>query len=193
MIKFKDSQEAAGRRIIRTAIRNGGFTRSQRDAFLAIANHWFHYKSKKFMHPSRDQIARKAKVSVRTVAWCMSHLRKAGALVVLSDLKGGQGKATVYRMCEHALLNMCGLKWVDRFRDVIQQAKEKLQKIRQQAYKAAPKPPAFWPEFDDKSEFDQKTYRAKIAHCIGGNVNTVVPSNNPPPFGWDSTAGASNA
>lgn len=114
--QFKDSQEAAIRRLVRDAIRKGPFTKGQRDVTLALVNHWFHHKgTAKPIHPGREKLARKAKVSVRTVASSLSMLRAAGVLVVVSNLRGGHDTATKYRVNTAALLTLCGCDWMDEF------------------------------------------------------------------------------
>ena len=44
---FKDSQEAAFRRVVRSQIKRGPFTKGQRDALLAFINHWFQHRTSK--------------------------------------------------------------------------------------------------------------------------------------------------
>ncbi len=112
MPTFKDSHEAAYRRLMRGAVRKSPMTKGERDVTLAMLNVWFHHRNgpKKYIHPSREALAKKAGVSVRTVATVLSILRDSGALIVMSDhLKGGQGRATRYRFDDLSLLAMCGL------------------------------------------------------------------------------------
>lgn len=111
MTAFKDSQEAAYRRLMRNAVRRGGFSKSERDVCLAIVNLWLHHKNgpKAYIHPSRKSIARKAEVSVRTVATVFALLRETGVLVPISRIKGGRGFATRYKLDELALFQLCGL------------------------------------------------------------------------------------
>lgn len=108
---FKDSQEAALRRILRQGVRRGGFSKSQRDATLAILNHWLHHKAsgKGYMHPSRKVIAKKSEVSVRTVATVLDNLRAARVLLPVSRLGGGRSFSTRYTLDELALMQFCGL------------------------------------------------------------------------------------
>lgn len=114
---FKDSQEAAFRRIMREAIRKGPFTKSERDITLAVINHWFHHKggSKPFIHPSRESIATKAGVSIKTVSRALDMLRTIGVLVPVSGLGGGKAKATRYEVSILHLMTYCGCDWVDEF------------------------------------------------------------------------------
>lgn len=115
---FKDSQEAAFRRIIRSAIRRGPFTKSHRDVTLAIFDHWFHHKSgpKEYIHPGRAKLAKKAKTTEKTVSRCLSELRAAGVLFPVGPLKGNRYKATEYALDPDALLSFCGCDWIDYFR-----------------------------------------------------------------------------
>lgn len=114
---FKDSQEAAMRRMVRTAVRNGPFTRAERDVTLAIVNHWFHHKSgpKGFIHPSREAIAKKAKVCVKTVSRSLDVLRGNTILVPVSGIGGGKAKATRYNVDLHSLMVVCGCVWATEF------------------------------------------------------------------------------
>lgn len=108
MTSFKDSQEAAYRRLMRDAVRKGCFSKSERDTVLAVLNHWFHYKAKGRMFPGRTKIAKKAGVSEKTVQRVFALLRDNGVLEPLSELKLGRGRATEYRLDEVALLHLCG-------------------------------------------------------------------------------------
>lgn len=113
---FKDSQEAAMRRMVRDAIRKGPFTKGQRDVALAIVNHWFHHNGKRApIHPGRDKLARKSGVTVKTVSRTLGMLRAAGVLVPVSSLRGGWGSATKYRVNIAALMTLCGCDWLDEF------------------------------------------------------------------------------
>jgi len=115
MRDFKSSQEAAFRRLVRHSIRSGDFTKGERDVIIALVNHWFHHRAKGPIHPGREKIAKKAGVSVRTVASTMSMLRAASVLNPVSNLKGGHGAATRYTINSHALFVLCGCDWVDDF------------------------------------------------------------------------------
>jgi hypothetical protein len=117
MVTFKDSHEANFRRMVRAAIRKGGFSKGERDVTLAIVNHWFHHKGgpKDYIYPGRAKIAKKAGVSIRTVASTLSMLRDVGALVPVSHLMGGGGTATRYRIDTVALMSFCGCDWVNEF------------------------------------------------------------------------------
>jgi hypothetical protein len=117
LIDFKDSQENAFRRLTRQAIRSGIDNRCHRDVIMTIVNHWFHHKSgpKDYIHPSRKLIARKARVSERTVTKVFSILREAGVLIPVSHMRGGRNIATQYRVDHEAIFRMCGLCWVKRF------------------------------------------------------------------------------
>lgn len=118
MTAFKDSQEAAFRRIIRQAIRKGPFTKSHRDVTLAVFDHWFYHKSgpKSYIHPGRKRLAKKVKATEKTVSRCLGELRAAGILIPLGPLKGNRYQATEYQVDPMALLVFCGCDWVDYFR-----------------------------------------------------------------------------
>lgn len=108
---FRDSHEAAYRRLMRWWVRKAPFTKAERDVTLALLNVWFHHRNgpKKYIHPSRRKIAKTAGVSVKTVSRALDTLRMGGALVVMSDTKGGRNTATRYRFDDLSLLAMCGV------------------------------------------------------------------------------------
>lgn len=113
--QFKDSQEAAFRRLMRQSIRRGPFTKSEREVVLAFINHWFHHRNstKGVVHPGRKQLARKAGVSIRTVSTVLDILRQEGALVATAHLNGLHGNATEYVVNTVALTELCGKKKAD--------------------------------------------------------------------------------
>lgn len=117
MKSFRDSNEAALRRIVRDAIRRGPFTAMQRDVVLAILNHWFHHKSgpKPFIHPSRAMIAKRSNCTIKTVSRTMGILRTSNILVAKSNLICGKGKSVQYQVNLYALFTLCGMDWVDAF------------------------------------------------------------------------------
>jgi len=119
---FKDSQEAGFRRMVRDAIRRGPFTKSERDVTLAVVNHWFHHKGgpQSSIRPGRDALAKKAGVSVRTVASVLSMLRTIEAIEPVTGLNGGylhggRGMTTHYTVNPWPLMVFCGCDWVDDF------------------------------------------------------------------------------
>lgn len=117
MTAFKDSHEAAFRRVIREAVRKSSdFTKSERDVTLAIVNQWFHHKAKGKIFPGRAKLAKRAKVTEKTVSRTLAKLRSAGVLIPLTTLKGNRYRATEYRVDLVALLTFCGCDWVDIFR-----------------------------------------------------------------------------
>ena len=82
---------------------------------LALANLWFHHKPKGEMHPGRAKIARKARVSIKTVTRTMAKLKQAGCLIALSHEKGGRA-STRYRLRPLRLMVFCGAQlpaWVE--------------------------------------------------------------------------------
>lgn len=113
--EFNAGSEAAFRRIIRNQIRKGPFTKGQRDVALAFFNHWFFHRTstKKVVHPGRDKLARKAGVSVRTVATTLDLLREHGAIIAVAHLNGLHGKATEYVVDVVAMTELCDLKKTD--------------------------------------------------------------------------------
>ena len=114
--KFKDSQEAAFRRVVRDAVRKADFTKAERDVTLALVNFWFHHKSSgKPIHPGREKLAIRAGVSVRTVASTLAMLRAASVLVPVANLNGGFKTATRYTVNIPHLLTLCGCDWLDHF------------------------------------------------------------------------------
>jgi len=114
---FKDSQEAAFRRVVRDCIKNGAFSKSERDVTMALVNVWFHHRNgpKGFIHPSREQIAKKTGVSVKAVSRTFALLRDLDVLRAVSSIKGGHGKATQYTVDVWTLCAFCGADWVGKF------------------------------------------------------------------------------
>lgn len=113
---FRDSQEAAFRRFVRGAVRRADLTKGERDVTLALLNFWLHHKGTgKPIHPGREKLAKRAGVSVRTVASSLAMLRAAGVLEVVSNLKGGFKTATKYSVNLRSLMHLCGCDWADEF------------------------------------------------------------------------------
>lgn len=106
---FRDSAASAFQRLVRTTIRKSGLTKGQQAVTLAVVNLWFHHKSGPgaVIYPGREKLAKKADVSVRTVATTLDMLRAAGVLRVVSHPKGGRA-ATRYRVRVTPLLILCG-------------------------------------------------------------------------------------
>ena len=113
--KFRDSQEAAFRRVVRDAVRNGGFTKGERDVTLALVNHWFHHRAKGPIHPGREKLAKVAGVTIKTVSRTLGNLRAAMVILPVNEAFGGKAKATEYTVNIHMLLNLCGCDWLDNF------------------------------------------------------------------------------
>lgn len=122
MTSFKDSQEAAFRRVIRQCVRRGPFTKSEREVALAFVNHWFHHRNsaKQVVHPGRKKLAKRAKVSIRTVASTLDMLRAHGAIVAVAHLHGLHGNATEYVVNVPALTDLCAMKKADLAVDGVQ-------------------------------------------------------------------------
>jgi hypothetical protein len=112
MSDFSKSQEASFRRQIRRSIRKGPFTRSQCEVVLAFFNHWFHHRTsaKGVVHPGRKKLARRAGVSVRTVASTLDLMRRYGVIEPTAHLHGLHGNATEYKVSIPHLFDLCGKK-----------------------------------------------------------------------------------
>lgn len=153
---FKDSHEAAFRRMVRGAIKKGPFSRAERDITLAIVNHWFHHKGgpKKFIHPSREAIAKKSGTCVRSVASAFAMLRDCDILRPVSGMNGGRHKATHYTVDVWKLMVFCGVTWVEEF----------LSGAGQNCTVSSP----------DFARFSATGNRAAIAHCLNDVGDRVV-------------------
>lgn len=115
MTTFRDSNEAAFRRLVRTAIRKSSLTKSEQAVTIAVANLWFHHKGKGVMHPGRERIAKSARVSIKTVTRTLSKMKASGCIVAVSHESGGRA-ATRYRVRFVPLLMFCGAKlpeWIE--------------------------------------------------------------------------------
>jgi len=112
---FKDTQEAAFRRVIRQAIRRGPFTKSEREVVLAFFNHWFQHRknTKGVVHPGRKKLAKRAAVSIPTVKRTLAMLRDFGVIYAKAHLHGLRGNATEYTVCTIALTELCAKKKAD--------------------------------------------------------------------------------
>jgi hypothetical protein len=114
---FTDSDEAAFRRIVRSCIQKGPFTKSQRDVTKAFFEHWFYHKSgpKNYVHPGRKRLAKKSGVTEKTVTRTLAMLRAAQVITAI-DAANGQGKKpTKYVVNVMALFTLCGAGWADHF------------------------------------------------------------------------------
>lgn len=110
---FRDSQEFALRKAVRDAVKGAAarhiFTKSERDITLVLVNMWFHHRNgpKGYIHPGRERIAKRANVSVWTVAKCLALLRETKALRVVGHARGEGQRPTQYLLDISALLDMC--------------------------------------------------------------------------------------
>jgi hypothetical protein len=116
-MSFRDSNEAAFRRLVRAAIRKSEMTRGEQAVTLVLANLWFHHRNgpEGVIRPGRERIGRAAGVSIKTVTRTLAKLRSAGCLIAVSHDKGGRA-ATRYRLRLLPLLVLCGANlpsWVD--------------------------------------------------------------------------------
>lgn len=109
MSAFEDGQEAAFRRLVRNRIRKAKFSKSQRDVVLAFINHWFHHRRKSdgIVHPGREKLSARAKVSVKTVSRTFDLLRASGAIRAHDHLHGLYGNATEYSVSIPHLMALC--------------------------------------------------------------------------------------
>lgn len=116
-IDFKDSSEAALRRLYRSAVRKSKtLTRCQRDVTLAWLNHWLHHKNKRQpIHPGNCRIMRVAQVSRRTAISTARMLEASDVLRPVRHENGGRGKATEYAFNVHALMVLCGATWFEEY------------------------------------------------------------------------------
>lgn len=99
-VDFKKSREAERQRYARSVIRKAKremLTKSERDVLLVVVNLWFYHKCGRdgFIHPGRNKIAKRADVSVVTVARALARLRAYGFVDAVDYAKGGR-KATRY-------------------------------------------------------------------------------------------------
>lgn len=110
--EFSSSDEAAFRRRVRSLVRSGPFTKSEREVILAFVNHWFALRvaNHGVVYPGRKKLAKRAKVSVATVKRTLSLLRTYKAIAPTAHLNGLSGKATEYVVNIPALAFLCGLE-----------------------------------------------------------------------------------
>lgn len=99
-VDFKKSREAERQRYVRSIIRKtkrNTLTKAERDVLLTMVNLWFYHKCgpNGFIHPGRSKIAKRADVSVVTVARALARLRAYGFIDPTDYAKGGR-KATRY-------------------------------------------------------------------------------------------------
>lgn len=115
MSVYAGSPEAAFRRFVRQSIRKAPITRSDRDILTSLANFWFHHEGngRGYIHPGREKLAARARVSIVTVARCLQKLRDAGVIAIVSHPNGGWGTATRYKVNITQLLRFCGHKFPD--------------------------------------------------------------------------------
>ena len=93
-VDFKQSRSAEEQRQIRAIVRKiprDKLTKGQRDILMVIVNQWFHhrYGPKGYIHPGRKLIAKKANVTVVTVARALDVLREAKVIEAIRYAKGG--------------------------------------------------------------------------------------------------------
>lgn len=110
MIKFESSIEASWRRYLRSSVRLSAMTQGQKSVTLALLNLWLHHRkgSKGYIHPGRAKIAKKTKLTEKTVSRTMAVLRTAGVLQVRRRLHGEGQRPTEYTMDMLSMLELCG-------------------------------------------------------------------------------------
>ena len=98
--KFGDCKESVYRKTMRKCVVMAEITKSERDVALALLDIWFQHRNgpNGCIYPSRETIANRARVSVKTVSRTLDMLRRIGALVVVSNTNGGRNRATQYRI-----------------------------------------------------------------------------------------------
>lgn len=110
---FSQSKEAEFRRNIRSLVRKGPFTKSERDTVLAFLNFWFAHRNNNdgVIYPGRYRIAKSAGgVSIKTVSRCLKMLRDEGVIAAHCNLNGFEGKATEYSVSIARLCILCSKK-----------------------------------------------------------------------------------
>lgn len=87
------------RRIIR---RNRGkvLTNSEIKVLVALVNLWLYHRNgpKGYIHPGREELAKKTAVHSKTVSRSLDKFRSLGIAVPLKHLSGGNGRSTQYRI-----------------------------------------------------------------------------------------------
>lgn len=116
-VAYKNSDDAAFKRMVRSAIRKSKMTKSDRDITLALVNLWFYHRNghKKYIHPGRKHLAKKAGVGISTVSRCLSKLRQAQAIIPIKSPRGEGQRPTQYVVNIHSLLVLCGCDWLGEF------------------------------------------------------------------------------
>jgi hypothetical protein len=107
---FNSTPDGAFRKAVRDAIRKSYLSKSQQAVVVAVVNLWFYHRNgpKGHIHPGRTLLAKKAKVSVRTVATTLAMMRDGNALIAIGRLRGEGQKPTQYRVDLRALFDFCG-------------------------------------------------------------------------------------
>lgn len=107
---FADSQAMLWHRFVRKSIKGAPITRAQRDVLVSVFNFWVHHQGKgnALVYPGREKLARRAKVTIKTVSRSLALFRERDVLTVVSHPKGGWGTATHYALNLDALLMLCG-------------------------------------------------------------------------------------
>ncbi len=115
--QFKDTPDAAYQRMVRSAIRKSEMTKSDRDITVALVNLWFYHRNgpKGYIYPGRKRLAKKARVTIKTVSRCLAKLRAGGMVTPVENLYGEGQNPTHYTVNIHAILVFCGATWIDEY------------------------------------------------------------------------------
>lgn len=95
---FIGSQAYTDMQYVRRAISKSGLNANRRDALRYIVNLWFYHRNiTGEIHPGVEKIAKKLRLSIRTVKSILNEFRRAGFMAAIAYAKGGR-KATRYRI-----------------------------------------------------------------------------------------------
>lgn len=94
--EFLNSDAAKERRSMRRTVRDLGLSKNDQEILQFLVNMWF---SNRYVageiHPGRERVSKKVRLSVRTVARALAKFRDCGFLVPVQYAKGGR-KSTRY-------------------------------------------------------------------------------------------------
>lgn len=110
--QFTKSVEMAYRRMVRSSVRAcRDLTKGDREVLVAMLNLSWHYGGRRPIYPGVARLAKRAKVTERTVKRALAKFRAAGLIEVVSHASGGKG-STRYTLDEVAILVLCDAKLV---------------------------------------------------------------------------------
>lgn len=88
---YADSTLAAERRDMRRIIRGLPLSKNDAEILQYLVNLWFvHRNAKGYIHPGREKVAKKTRVSVRTVARAFEKFRRLGYIQAIRFILGGR-------------------------------------------------------------------------------------------------------